>query len=154
MDMTMPGSDYDGKTILWGPQLSSALSGGKVQQSRIDDAAKRILASWYLLGQDSGYPRVAFDNRQGGKGAPNVRGDHGTVARTVARDGIVLLKNTNNVLPLKKPASLAIIGTDAGSNSKGINGCVDRGCNDGTLAMGWGSGTAEYPVSNTYISAL
>jgi hypothetical protein len=24
---------------------------------------------------------------------------------------------------------------------------VDRGCNGGTLAMGWGSGTVEFPVS-------
>jgi Glycosyl hydrolase family 3 C-terminal domain len=61
-------------------------------------------------------------------------------------DGIVLLKNDDGILPLNKPTSLAIIGYDAINNPDGINACEDRGCNNGTLAMGWGSGTAEYPV--------
>lgn len=75
-----------------------------------------------------------------------MQGTHKTVARAIARDGIVLLKNTNNALPLKKPASLAIIGQDAIVNPAGPNACVDRQCNTGTLAMGWGSGTADFPV--------
>lgn len=76
-----------------------------------------------------------------------MQGDHKNVARAIARDGIVLLKNDKNALPLKKPASLAIIGQDAIVNPKGANSCVDRACDTGTLAMGWGSGTAEFPVS-------
>jgi beta-glucosidase len=98
--------------------------------------ARRILASWYFLGQDQGYPTASgWTSWNGGVGGPNVQGDHKTIARAVARDGIVLLKNTNNALPLKKPASLAIIGQDAIVNPKGANSCVDRGCNTGTLAM-------------------
>lgn len=115
----------------------------------------RILAAWYYLGQDSGYPTVSgwdswtgTSGKLGGTGAPNVQGTHKTVARAIARDGIVLLKNTNNTLPLKKPKSLAIIGQDAIVNPKGANACTDRGCDTGTLAMGWGSGTAQFPVSN------
>lgn len=123
--------------------------------------ATRILASWYLVGQDAGYPPVLFSSWTGGTGGPNVQGNHSVVARAIARDGIVLLKNTNNALPLKKPASLAIIGQDAIQNPAGINSCVDRGCDTGTLAMvsfrsckrivntymmqGWGSGTAQFP---------
>lgn len=53
----------------------------------------------------------------------------------MARDGIVLLKNVNNALPLKRPASLAIIGSDAIVNPSGPNACTDRKCNTGTLAM-------------------
>ena len=68
-------------------------------------------------------------------GGPNVQGTHKTIARAIARDGIVLLKNTNNALPLKKPASLAIIGQDAIANPSGPNSCVDRKCDTGTLAM-------------------
>jgi beta-glucosidase len=55
----------------------------------------------------------------------------------VARDGIVLLKNDDGTLPLNKSTSLAIIGYDAINNPDGINACEDRGCNNGTLAMGW-----------------
>ena len=105
----------------------------------------RILASWYFLKQDSGYPSVSFNSWNGG-GGPDVQGTHSTVARAIARDGIVLLKNINNSLPLKKPQSLAIVGQDAIQNPDGINSCTDRGCNIGHLAMGWGSGTAQFPV--------
>lgn len=64
-----------------------------------------------------------------------MQGNHKTVARAIARDGIVLLKNDNNALPLKKPASLAVVGYDAVLNPAGANGCVDRKCDNGTLAM-------------------
>lgn len=96
----------------------------------------RILAGWYFVGQDSGYPKVTgWTSWNGGVGGPNVQGSHATIARQIARDGIVLLKNTNNALPLKKPASLAIIGQDAIVNPAGPNACPDRKCDTGTLAM-------------------
>ena len=109
--------------------------------------ATRILAAWYLLDQDQGYPEVTFSSWNGGKATVDVTGDHATVARTVARDSIVLLKNEGHVLPLRQPQSLAIIGQDAIVDPNGPNACADRGCNNGTLAMGWGSGTSEFPVS-------
>jgi hypothetical protein len=57
----------------------------------------------------------------------------------------VLLKNTKKTLPLSKPKSVAVIGYDAHDNPGGPNSCSDRGCDNGTLAMGWGSGTANFP---------
>lgn len=57
--------------------------------------------------------------------------------RQIGAASIVLLKNTNNALPLNKPASLAVIGNDAIPNPSGINSCSDRGCDQGTLAQGW-----------------
>lgn len=137
MDMTMPGSDFNGKTILWGPQLNTAVNNGQVSKARLDDMAKRILASWYLLKQNSGYPATNLK--------ANVQGNHKENVRAVARDGIVLLKNDDNILPLKKPSKLAVIGSSSVVNPAGINACADRGCNTGALGMGWGSGTAEYP---------
>ena len=137
------------------PQFTnSVICSGAVPQSRLDDMVTRILAAWYLVGQNQGYPNVTFSSWNGGAGAPNVQGDHKTVARSIARDGIVLLKNTNNTLPLKKPASLAIIGQDAIVNPAGANACTDRGCNNGTLAMGWGSGTAQFPYLVAPLDAI
>jgi beta-glucosidase len=148
LDMTQPGDGFGDNKFLWGSALTSAVSSGQVPQSRLDDMVTRILAGWYFVGQDSNYPSVTgWTSWNGGKGGPNVQGDHKNVARAIARDSIVLLKNDNNALPLKKPASLAIIGQDAIVNPKGANACVDRQCDNGTLAMGWGSGTAEFPVS-------
>ncbi|KAH9889678.1 glycoside hydrolase family 3 protein [Xylariomycetidae sp. FL2044] len=137
LDMTMPGSDYDGGTILWGSALTQAVSSGQVQQDRIDDMVLRILASWYLVGQDTGYPTTNLK--------ANVQGTHKTNIRAVARDGIVLLKNDDGALPLSKPAKLGLVGSAAVVNPQGMNACTDQGCNTGALGMGWGSGTASYP---------
>jgi beta-glucosidase len=136
MDMTMPGSDFDGNNVLWGQRLNQAVSGGQVSQSRLDDMVRRILAAWYVVKQDSGYPGINLK--------ANVQGNHKENVRAVARDGIVLLKNSG-ILPLKKPAKIAVIGSSAVNNPQGINSCPDRACNTGTLGMGWGSGTVDYP---------
>ncbi|KAI1340364.1 glycoside hydrolase family 3 protein [Xylariaceae sp. FL0016] len=146
LDMTMPGSDYDGKTILWGPKLTQAVSGGQVQQTRLDDMVRRILASWYLLGQDGTFPAVNLK--------ANVQGTHKTNVRATARDGIVLLKNEGGILPLKKPAKLGLVGSAAVTNPKGMNACTDQGCNTGALGMGWGSGTASYPYFSAPADAI
>lgn len=149
LDMTMPGSDFNNPpgSIYWGPNLAKAIQAGEVPESRLNDMVTRILAAWYLLGQDQGYPPVAFNSFNGGQANVDVTGNHKQVARAVARDSIVLLKNAGKILPLQKPASLAIIGSDAIVNPAGPNACSDRGCDNGTLAMGWGSGTAQFPVS-------
>lgn len=132
------------KDNLTGQALQSAVQNGQVQQSRVDDMVKRILASWYLVGQDKGYPTASFNSWK--IGSKDVGGTHRTNVRAMARDGIVLLKNDGAALPLSKPKSIAVIGSDSIVAPKGANACADRGCNDGTLAMGWGSGTAEFPV--------
>ncbi|OBT87077.1 hypothetical protein VE02_05029 [Pseudogymnoascus sp. 03VT05] len=154
MDMSMPGDNFGDNNYLWGTALTNAVSGGQVDESRVDDMVERILASWYYLGQDAGYPKVGWSSWNGGVGGPEVQGEHKIVARDIARDGIVLLKNENNALPLKKPASLAIIGNDAINNPNGPNACVDRGCDVGTLAMGWGSGAAEFPYLISPLDAI
>jgi beta-glucosidase len=143
LDMTMPGSDFSGGNIYWGPQLKTAINNKQVQQTRLDDMVKRVLASWYLLGQDKGYPTATFNSWNIGK--HDVGGNHKTNVRAMARDGIVLLKNSNASLPLSKPKSIAVIGLDSIVDPKGPNACVDRGCNNGTLAMGWGSASVEFP---------
>ncbi|KAF4620126.1 hypothetical protein G7Y89_g14696 [Cudoniella acicularis] len=148
LDMTMPGSDFDGKNIYWGTALQSAVSSKQVSSARLDDMVKRILASWYLTKQDQNYPATTVV--KGGTGGRNVQGNNGTIAKNVARDGIVLLKNAGNLLPLKKPKSIAIVGSGAVANPKGINSCTDNGCNTGTLTMGWGSGTATLPHLRHY----
>ncbi|KAF2875343.1 hypothetical protein BDV95DRAFT_626797 [Massariosphaeria phaeospora] len=153
MDMTMPGS-YVVTPLGYrvSNALQSAVQGGQIQQSRLDDMVKRILASWYLVGQDKGYPTATFNSWK--IGTKDVGGNHKTNVRATARDGIVLLKNEGNALPLKKPKSIAVIGSDAIVDPKGANACVDRGCNNGTLAMGWGSGTTEFPYLIAPLEAI
>lgn len=103
----------------------------------------------------------------------DVRGDHANLIREIGGKATVLLKNVNNTLPLSKPKFVAVIGEDAGTsqftcvsmcdadfesnpgpNLAGPNGCSDRGCDNGTIGMAWGSGTANFPYLITPDSAL
>ncbi|KEP54601.1 glycoside hydrolase family 3 protein [Rhizoctonia solani 123E] len=158
LDMTMPGDKTIGSgTTYFGSNLVNSVKKGEVSQNRIDDLATRILAAWYLLGQDSGYPDVNFDSWDSNDSFNkhiNVQGDHKTLIRTIGAASTVLLKNKNVALPLKAPSTIAVIGSDAGPNPKGINSCTDRGCNHGILAQGWGSGTAEYPYLINPLDAI
>jgi beta-glucosidase len=154
LDMSMPGTDFSNNNMLWGPNLEAAVKNGTVPQKRVDDMVTRILAGWYLLGQDKNFPPVTWSSWNGGGGGPNVQDDHKVIARKVARDGTVLLKNVNNALPLKKPKSLAIVGSDAANNPAGPNACPDRGCTNGTLAIGWGSASVEFPYLIAPLDAI
>ncbi|KAL5478754.1 hypothetical protein ACEPAI_2031 [Sanghuangporus weigelae] len=88
---------------------------------------------------------------------------HGKLVRRIGAEAVTLLKNEDGILPLSKDGSgltsesrkarVAIIGEDAGEG-KGPNYCKDRGCNQGTLAVGWGSGATEFPYLVTPESAL
>jgi beta-glucosidase len=93
-------------------------------------------------------------------------GDHDALARKIAREGIVLVKNEGQTLPIHRKGSdyaskkdnkkfkIGVFGEDAFANPKGDNACADRGCNEGTLTMGWGSGAVELPYLKTPIDAL
>jgi beta-glucosidase-like glycosyl hydrolase len=118
----------------------------------------RILAGWYFLGQDSGYPETNFIawlplddtfNKH-----IDVRGDHWKIVREIAAASIVLLKNTGGALPLGKPRKIALIGSDAAPPTLGPNGFADRGGTDGILAMGWGSGTVNFTYLVSPIEAI
>ncbi|KAM0283986.1 hypothetical protein ACHAQH_002181 [Verticillium albo-atrum] len=146
MDMSMPGSGWGGGDELWGPKLQAAIDAGEVEQSRLEDMGRRILAAWYLLGQDGGYPAVDIQ--------ADVQANHAENVRACARDGTVLLKNEDAILPLKAPGSIAVIGSSSIQNPSGINSCVDQGCLEGALGMGWGSGAVEYPYLVAPLDAI
>ena len=82
---------------------------GKVNILSIDEAVRRVLRLKYKLG--------LFDNVfvDPDKAVSIVHGkDHQALARQAAREGIVLLKNENDLLPLRKDIrSIAVIGPNA-----------------------------------------
>jgi beta-glucosidase len=170
LDMTMPGdTEFNTGLSYWGTNLTLAVLNGTVPQYRLDDMVMRIMASFFKVGQTldlepinfSSWTKDTFNNIHAAAGTGyqqvnwhvDVQGDHASIIREVAAKGTVLLKNTGS-LPLKKPKFIAVIGEDAGSNPAGPNGCGDRGCDQGTLGMAWGSGTADFPYLITPESAL
>ncbi|KAG1341058.1 hypothetical protein G6F62_005205 [Rhizopus arrhizus] len=148
LDMTMPGDiTFHSNDSYFGTNLTNAVSSGLVNESRVTDMATRIVAAWYKLGQDQNFPDVNFDSFRPSKDKHlNVQNDHRIAIRHMGAASTVLLKNKDNILPLREPSirKIAVIGSDAGPNIGGLN-CADHGCNNGSLAQGWGSGTANYP---------
>ena len=155
----------------WGTNLTIAVANGTVPEWRLDDACVRIMSAYYLVGRDETQVPINFDSWTQLTFAPihitvqspiglvnehvDVRDDHAGLVREIGRASTVLLKNTNKALPLSgQERQVGIFGEDAGSNLYGANGCSDRGCDNGTLAMGWGSGTANFPYLITPEQAI
>ncbi|KAH9922142.1 beta-glucosidase [Amylocystis lapponica] len=158
LDMTMPGGINFGPYTYWGPNLTAFVLNDTIPESRLDDMVTRILAGWYLLGQDEGYPPVTFNVNDPYNQSQNlhvdVEADHYQLVREIGAAGAVLLKNQAGVLPLNKPRSIVLVGSDAGDAPMGPNGYTDRGGDAGVLAMGWGSGSCNYPYLISPVDAV
>ncbi|CAE6511818.1 unnamed protein product [Rhizoctonia solani] len=158
LDMTMPGDiTFNSGDSYFGANLTAAVKDGKIAEDRVTDMAERIVAAWYLVGQDKNYPAVNFDGfrlQDPFNQHVDVQADHYKLVREMGAASTVLLKNVNGSLPLKKPITMALIGSDAGPSRRGPNGYADRGGLDGTLAMGWGSGTSEFPYLISPLEAI
>nr|MBP7103597.1 glycoside hydrolase family 3 C-terminal domain-containing protein [Fermentimonas sp.] len=103
------GVDADLGGNAYSKNLISALDEGLVSMSDIDNAVVNILRLKFEMG--------LFENPYVDtiKASQKVRNEkHIKLSREVARQGIVLLKNCNNILPLKKDiGSIAVIGPNA-----------------------------------------
>ncbi len=171
LDMTMPGDiQFESGTSYWGANLTVAVLNGTIPEWRLDDMATRIMAAFFQVRGDApntptnfhSFTRQTYgfqhDLAQKDYALVNqhldVRRDHGNLIRQIGAASTVLLKNVNNALPLGRDRVTAVFGEDAGTPRRGPNGCPDRGCLDGTLAMGWGSGTASFPYLVTPETAI
>jgi len=139
----MPGDiTFGSGTSYFGGNLTAYVENGTMSEARVDDMgrismstfnnsltwslATRILAGWYLMGQDSpSYPETNFNAFYPLDEATNehvdVQDDHAELVRQIGASSTVLLKNIGGALPLKKPISLALIGSDAGPGTAGPN---------------------------------
>ena len=111
MDMVMPNSQ------LWGSKLVDAVRNGSVPEARLDDMATRIIASWYQMKQDQDFPDPGVGMPADLTKAHRIVDARNISAQRVLLDGAieghVLVKNTKNALPLKKPRMLSIFGYSA-----------------------------------------
>ena len=89
-------------------QIERLLEAGKVQIEQIDDAVRRILKVKFELGLfDDPYLYCDEEREQKVTGSEEIR--EGVL--DMAKKSIVLLKNDNNILPLKKEGlKIALIG--------------------------------------------
>jgi beta-glucosidase len=113
LDMEQPGENF------YGDKLKLAVESGKVPQAELDDHVHRILRSEFASGIVDNPIQKSVVDVEGGF----------DIARRLAEQSSVLLKNSNGVLPLdpRRLQSIAIIGenADTGMISGGGSAQVD-----------------------------
>lgn len=102
------GSDMDMESYAYVDHLAQLVRDGKVKVSTVDEAVKRILRTKFLLGLFDNpykYCNEAYEATTLGK--PEFQ----QIVLDMAKKSIVLLKNNNELLPLKKSGKkIALIG--------------------------------------------
>ena len=103
------GVDSDLGTNVYAGQLVDAVKKGDVQETVINKAVSRILALKFHMGL---FDHPFVDERKPEQVVAST--EHLELAREVARQSIILLKNENELLPLnKKMKTIAVIGPNA-----------------------------------------
>jgi beta-glucosidase len=111
---------------------------GVIPQARIDDAVRRILKQKFRIGLfDNPFPDLTLIPKIGIQA-------HRTVARQAVRESLVLLKNENNVLPLKKDARIVVVGEFA--NNSGLQ--------SGGWTVNWQGMTENYAGATTILEGF
>lgn len=162
LDMNMPGDNTIGEGSYFGGNLTQAILNGTIPEDRLNDMATRILASYFAVGSNHTGPnfhvnsKKTYDyehiNSKTGEGYGNIImvNEHvdprneftDKVAFQSAVEGIVLLKNEDNALPLKNYTKLAILGEAGGVSPSGFN-CYFGSCIGGAPPSGYGSGAGS-----------
>jgi beta-glucosidase len=103
------GIDLDNSYVTYGPALVDNVEEGRVPMTLVDRALRRVLETKYRLGL---FENPYVDPDRAVKIVHSQ--EHQDLALRAGREGIVLLKNDQNLLPLKKDLkSIAVIGPNA-----------------------------------------
>jgi beta-glucosidase len=117
------------------------LRAGTIPTARLDDAVRRILRVKAQLG--------LFDAERPWEGRAGVLGSnsHRALARSAARESLVLLKNAGALLPLRATARVLVAGDGAND--------IGRQCGGWTLGwQGSGHGNSEFPQGESIYAGL
>ena len=153
LDMNMPGGsgrgNYYGRNNSYWSLLEKYVDEKIIPEERIKESATRIIATMYQLKQMENFPDLHLFKDTKTKERINLQ-------RKAATESQILLKNEDNILPLKNIKTIAIIGNDALNRDCGKDD--DMGCKNetnevvnGNIPLGYGSGTTTF---NYLISPL
>lgn len=102
------GVDVDMSDGIYADSLAAAVRAGRLQEAFVDSSVHRLLRLKYALGLFQDPYRFADVEREK---RFTLAPEHLRAARIAAREGIVLLKNANRTLPLRKDLrTIAVIG--------------------------------------------
>ena len=146
LDLNMPGGkrfgEYFGKKNSFWSCLEDYVDEGIIPEKRINESAERIISTMYQMNQMDNYPEVNLYKDTKTEERINLQ-------RRAAAESQVLLKNEDNILPLKNVKKIAVIG-----NSAQDRDCLkddDLQCKNetnqiqnGHIHLGYGSGTTTF----------
>ncbi|MBF0695464.1 MAG: beta-glucosidase BglX [Flavobacterium sp.] len=134
------GSDMDMESVLYVEHLATLVREGKVSESTIDDSVRRILRVKFEMGLFDDPYKYCDEQRE--KATLGKKEFH-DAALDMAKKSIVLLKNQNNLLPLKKSGQrIAVIGALADDKSSMLGSW--RGASKDGSAVSVLEGLSEY----------
>ena len=153
LDLNMPGGyapgpfdeehKYDncGRNHSYWTPLEDYVKNKKVEEKRVNESARRIIATMYQLDQMENYPKVDLYKETKTEERKNLQ-------RKAATESQVLLKN-DGILPLKNIKKIAVVGNDAMERDCGKEGKLE--CTNetnlvvnGNVPLGYGSGTTKF----------
>lgn len=101
------GTDMDMCAEAYTGTLEKSLKEGRVTMADIDKACRRVLEAKYKLGLFADPYKYCDNSRRANE---IYTSDNKQAARDMAAESFVLLKNQDNILPLKKSGTIALIG--------------------------------------------
>lgn len=135
VDMVMA---VDGDLGMFQEGVINGVLNQEIPEERINDAVRRILRQKFRFGLfDNPFPDENLINRIG-------IAEHRTVARQAVRESLVLLKNQNNTLPLKRNPKIVVVG-EFGDNS---------GLQSGGWTVNWQGMTENYKGATTILEGI
>lgn len=140
------GSDMDMMSLIYIKHLKNLVESGKVDVAVVDDAVRRILRVKFELGLFDDPYRYCDEEREK---TLIYHKDHHAAVLDMAKKSIVLLKNDNGLLPVKKSQkNIAVIGALADDKTSPL-GSWRIGSDDGT-AVSVLEGLQQHTKSVTY----
>lgn len=136
IDMVMA---VDGDLENFQQDLKQAINSGLVGLERIDDAVRRILRQKFRLGLfENPFPDASLIPEIG-------KPEHREKAKQAVRESLVLLKNQNNILPLKmETRKIVVVGEHASSS----------GLQSGGWTIDWQGTKENYAGATTILEGI
>ncbi len=136
VDMVMA---VDGDLDNFQEDLREAIDNGLVIQERIDDAVRRILRQKFRLNLfENPFPDATLISEIG-------KPSHREKARQAVRESLVLLKNENNVLPIKKDTKKIVVVGEHANNT---------GLQSGGWTIEWQGTKENYSGATTILEGI
>jgi beta-glucosidase len=134
IDMVMVPHDYK----LFTGTLRNEINAGTIPLARIDDAVRRILTKKFELGLfERPYTDRSYTATIGSAA-------HRALGRDAVRQSLVLLKNTNTILPLSKTAKIFVAGKNAN----------DIGNQSGGWTISWQGSSGNITPGTTILQGI